>query len=112
MPVTPDDLDDTDAGLPGEEATRVVIPDAQAGARLDQALAALLPQCSRSRLQRLLKNGHVIGPDGTPVMRSAILVAEGETYLVDVPAPAPVTVEPQALPLDVVYEDADLLVVI
>ncbi len=112
MPVTPDDLDDADAGgLPGEEATRVVIPEAQGGARLDQALAALLPQCSRSRLQRLLKEGHVIGPDGSPVTRSSILVAEGEAYLVDVPAPAPVTAEPQALPLDVVYEDADLLVV-
>jgi 23S rRNA pseudouridine1911/1915/1917 synthase len=110
VPVEPDDEFDDDV-TGGAAKTGLVVTAAQHGMRLDQALSALLPQCSRSQLQRLIKEGQVTTAGGAPVTRASVTVAEGEAYLVDVPAPAPTDVEPQALPLDVVFEDADIVVV-
>jgi 23S rRNA pseudouridine1911/1915/1917 synthase len=116
VPDTPDDLDDDlDGDLVESDheggRARVVIPAAQHGTRLDQALAVALPHCSRSQLQRLVKDGRVTRPDGTPATRPSVTVADGEEFFVEVPPPAPTSVEPQALPLDVVFEDSDIIVV-
>ena len=109
MPAPPDEFDDD---LSGDGAkTGLAITAAQNGMRLDQALSALLPQCSRSQLQRFIKDGQVTRADGAAVTRASVAVTEGERYFVDVPAPVPTSVEPQELPLDVVYEDADVVVV-
>lgn len=99
----------TDVG-PAPDATTVVVGEEQAGHRLDQALSALLPQYSRSYLQRLIKDGRVSAL-GTPVTRPSHVVAVGDLLAIQVPPPEPATPEPQALPVDVVYEDADLVVV-
>jgi 23S rRNA pseudouridine1911/1915/1917 synthase len=88
----------------------IVIPEEHAGERLDHALAALLPQQSRSRIQRLIKDGHVI-VDGSSDVRASQAVAAGQKVTVDVPPAAPAQAGPQAIPLDIVYEDADLLVI-
>jgi 23S rRNA pseudouridine1911/1915/1917 synthase len=87
--------------------TQVVEP-AEAGARLDQFLARRLTW-SRARLQKLLKSGRVLvgGRARPPSYR----VREGDTVRVAVPAPAPSHLTPEALPLTIVYEDRDLLVV-
>ena len=79
--------------------------------RLDQALAVLVPDCSRSQLQRLIKGGHVLNGAGAPVTRGSAPVAEGEAYSLDIPPATPSDVEPQEIPLDIVYEDEDLVVV-
>jgi 23S rRNA pseudouridine1911/1915/1917 synthase len=88
----------------------IVIPEEHAGERLDQALAALLPQQSRSRIQRLIRDGHVV-VDGSSDVRASQAVAAGQEVTVDVPPAAPAHAGPQAIPLDIVYEDADLLVI-
>jgi 23S rRNA pseudouridine1911/1915/1917 synthase len=88
----------------------IVIPEEHAGERLDQALAALLPQQSRSRIQRLIKDGHVV-VDGSSDVRASQAVAAGQEVTVDVPLAAPAQAGPQAIPLDIVYEDADLIVI-
>ncbi|MFV0410167.1 MAG: RluA family pseudouridine synthase [Paracoccus sp. (in: a-proteobacteria)] len=81
--------------------------------RLDKALAALVPEeaaLSRSRLTRLIADGAVTGPDGvvaTPRLRPR----EGETYRIALPEPAPVETLAQDIPLNVVYEDEDLIVI-
>ena len=87
--------------------TQVVEP-AEAGARLDQFLARRLGW-SRARLQKLLKSGRVLvgGRARPPSYR----VREGDAIVVAVPAPEPSHLTPEALPLDIVYEDRDLLVV-
>jgi 23S rRNA pseudouridine1911/1915/1917 synthase len=83
----------------------------QDGARLDQALAALVPECSRSQIQRLIRDGHVIDRRGVPITRASLAVGAGDVFDLEVPAPAPSQIEPQALPLDIVFEDADIVVV-
>ena len=90
----------------------LTIPDEQSGARLDAALASLLPQQSRSQIQRLIKDGRVqIAGVRADKVKASLPVEAGQAVTIDVPPPAPAAAEPQALPLDIVYEDADVVVV-
>ncbi len=80
-----------------------------AGARLDQYLAAKLPQLSRSRLQALIRQGCVLlqGRVSKPGER----LRAGGRIAVEIPeAAAPEHVAPEAIPLAILYEDDDLLV--
>jgi 23S rRNA pseudouridine1911/1915/1917 synthase len=86
----------------------VAVDEAYDGSRLDHFLAGFVPDHSRSQLQRLIKDGHVRGP--TPSLRPSTIVRAGETYSVDLPVPATATPEPEALPLRVVFEDPDIVV--
>ncbi len=85
------------------------IPEELAGQRLDQALARMFPDYSRSRLKAWLLDGSVL-VDGAQ-WRPRDRVLGGETVVVTVSAEAAVRAEPQPMGLDVVYEDADLLVI-
>ncbi|RWR32551.1 RluA family pseudouridine synthase [Sinirhodobacter populi] len=81
--------------------------------RLDKALAALVPEeaaLSRSRLAKLIAEGAVT-KDGTPVTDQKAKVAEGEVYEIALEAPRPVETQAQDIPLTVVWEDADLIVI-
>lgn len=86
---------------------RLVVPEGRGG-RADR-FAADLSGLSRSRVQRLMAAGRVTA-DGQPVRANSI-VAPGAVLVIDVPPPEPAGIEPEAIPLDVVYEDADVLVV-
>ena len=85
------------------------IPDELAGQRLDQALARMFPDYSRSRLKAWLLDGAVL-VDGA-LWRPRDRVLGGETVVVTVTADAAVRAEPEPMALDVVHEDADLLVI-
>jgi 23S rRNA pseudouridine1911/1915/1917 synthase len=87
---------------------RVVVDEDQDGLRLDSFLTALLPGQSRSQLQRLIKEGRVTGP--VKDLRASTAVRTGQEYEVDVPAPTPSAPQPEALPLRIVFEDPDVLV--
>ena len=80
----------------------------EAGVRLDFFLAAALENTSRSAAQKLLEAGAVT-LDGKPLRKQDKTVA-GADYAVVLPEVKPVAVEARAMPLDVVWEDADLLV--
>ena len=82
----------------------------EAGERLDRFLARRLPQLSRSRLQALIRAGRV-ARDGATVAELGQRTKAGETYRVELPVPEPATPQAQAMPLAVVHEDADLIVV-
>jgi 23S rRNA pseudouridine1911/1915/1917 synthase len=85
-----------------------VDPD-NAGARLDLYLAGLLPQHSRSQIQKLVKaGGATLG--GRPAKPNAIVRA-GDVVEIEVPDPAPATPVAQDIDLPVVYQDADIIVV-
>jgi 23S rRNA pseudouridine1911/1915/1917 synthase len=84
------------------------LPGAAAGQRLDQALAAALPQYSRARLQRWIRTGAV--RLGGSAARSRDRVRGGEQVVVEAEFEADERVAPEALPLDIVYQDAQLLV--
>jgi 23S rRNA pseudouridine1911/1915/1917 synthase len=87
----------------------VKIPPAYAGKRLDQVLAALFPDFSRTRLQQWMHEGYV-WVDGNP-RRNADKAKGGERVEIRVP-PAPATDwAAQAIGLDIIYEDEHLLVI-
>ena len=85
------------------------IPDELAGQRLDQALARMFPDYSRSRLKSWLLDGSVL-IDGA-ARRPRDPVQGGESVVLNVTADAAVRAEPEPMALDVVFEDDDLLVV-
>ena len=80
-----------------------------AGKRIDAWLAAVLPDVTRSAAQRLLEEGKVTG-DGKPLAKNYKLTGT-ETLEVSLPDPEPVDVVPQSIPLDIVFEDSDVIVV-
>lgn len=80
-----------------------------AGTRIDAWLAANLEDMTRSAAQRLLEEGAVTC-HGIPVKKNSRTEAEAD-YVVELPDPEPVDVLPQDIPLDVVYEDGDVIVV-
>jgi 23S rRNA pseudouridine1911/1915/1917 synthase len=79
-----------------------------AGERLDLFLAAKVPHLSRSRLQALIRQGHVTLA-GKPA-KPGDKVRAGATVAVTEPPAEPSLLEPEDIPLDILYEDADLLV--
>jgi len=80
------------------------------GSRLDRALASLFPEHSRSFLARLIDDGRVTLA-GRAAAKPSLRVVAGDDVTIDIPPPAPTTVESQDLPLTVLYEDADLVVI-
>ncbi|MFI4895203.1 MAG: 23S rRNA pseudouridine(1911/1915/1917) synthase RluD [Steroidobacterales bacterium] len=95
--------------MPPEFQTHVLdLPSSAAGLRLDQALAAALPQYSRARLQRWIRDG-AVHANGRPV-RARDRVRGGEQLVVKAQFAAEGSVAAQPLPLDILYEDAALLV--
>ena len=79
------------------------------GERADGLLARLVPDLTRSAAQRLLERGAVL-LDGRPARKNDRLTP-GQGLTVTLPAPEPVDVLPQKIPLDIVYEDRDVVVV-
>jgi len=87
----------------------LTIPGHMGGRRLDQALAALFPEYSRARLQRWIKDGHVSVDDAQ--RRPKDVVHGGEKVALTVVLEEETRWRPQALPLDIVYEDEAVLVI-
>jgi 23S rRNA pseudouridine1911/1915/1917 synthase len=92
------------------EILETAVADEHAGWRLDRFLAAALPQLSRSRLQQLIAEG-AVAKAGAKIGDANHRVKPGEHYAVRVPPAAPAEPAAQAIPLAVVYEDADVIVV-
>ena len=87
----------------------IELSESRRGDRLDQALPDLVPGQSRTSLQRLIREGHV-EVDGRPA-RASYRIRGGEQVRVTLPPPIPSGLEAEAIPLDVLFEDDDLLVV-
>ncbi len=81
----------------------------ESGDRIDALLARRLEDCSRSAVQRLIEEGRVTR-DGLPVKKNGRAEA-GDCFVVRLPELQEVPLLPQEIPLDVVFEDADLIVV-
>lgn len=80
-----------------------------AGTRLDAFIAAHAPELTRSQAARLIEEGAVTVGSARPAKSAR--VAPGETVAVRVPAPQETVLTAQDIPLDVVYEDEDVIVV-
>ena len=82
---------------------------ADAGPRLDQYLTSRLPELSRSRIQALIKSGHV-ARNGAPG-RASDTVRAGDRLAVTIPPPVAVETLAQDIPLDVIFDDDDFIVI-
>ena len=92
-----------------DEPLRARIPQQAAGRRLDQALAEMFPDYSRSRLTAWIKSGDVLLDDAVALPRQ--IVRGGEEVVLRAQPVAEVAMLPEDIPLDVRYEDADVIVV-
>jgi len=92
-----------------EQELSAEIPPALAGQRLDQALAVLFPDYSRSRLQTWVRDGRV--QVNGEVLRPRDKVNAGDRVQLRAVAEEQVACEPQDIALDIVFEDPDLLVI-
>lgn len=90
----------------GQLTTLTVSVDGQ---RIDQYLAEAIPTLSRTEVQRLVKAGDVL-VNGASIKPSYRLTA-GEVITVNLPAPVDRSVYAEAIPLDIIYEDADLVAI-
>jgi len=93
---------------PKFQTHRLELPPEHAGRRLDQALAQLLPQYSRSRIQRWMEEG-AVQVNGLPV-RARDLVTGGETATVEARLPKETGIKAEKLPLDIVHQDAAVII--
>jgi len=83
------------------------------GQRLDRYLVSVLADFSRSQIQKLIGDGHVTvrrPPARTLEARANLQVHEGDQVVVDTPEAAPSALTAEALPLDILYQDAELAV--
>jgi 23S rRNA pseudouridine1911/1915/1917 synthase len=87
----------------------LTIPDDGESIRLDRYLASVVPGQSRSQIQRLIKEGRVRVDGGAA--KANHTVKPGEQVEIDILEPVDATPRPEALPLRIVYDDADLVVV-
>jgi 23S rRNA pseudouridine1911/1915/1917 synthase len=87
----------------------ITVPEESEGVRLDRFLASVLPEHSRSHIQRLIKDGQVLiaGRDA----KANHSVRTGQAITIDLPDPIDPAPQAEALPLPIVYQDEDLIVV-
>ena len=79
------------------------------GLRLDSCIAELVPEWSRSRARKLIDGGHVTV--NGEAARASLKVRQGDEVLILEPPPAPLDTEPEDIPLEIVHEDEELLVI-
>jgi len=87
----------------------VVPPKRTNGERVDKYLSRSLPKISRSRLQTLIEEKKVLVND-QPV-KSSYSITPGDTIILDIPEKKPLEVEPEPIPLNIVYEDARMIAI-
>jgi 23S rRNA pseudouridine1911/1915/1917 synthase len=87
-----------------------VVEPEEAGARLDRIVAAHGPELSRTRVQELIESGLVV-IDGKAAKKGSLRLRGGEVITVEAPERPPIVAEAEAIPLDVLYEDDDVMAI-
>ncbi len=96
--------------LKGEQKVELTVAEEMSGKRLDSVLAGMMPEYSRSFIQKLFENGSItVG--GDPCSEKKRKAATGDIVEITIPQPERLEVEAEDIPLDIVYEDDELLVV-
>ncbi len=92
-----------------ETERRIIVPAEFSGLRADRFLALSLPELSRSRLQELIRDGLVT--IGERPLKSSRKLNTGEIIVLRIPEPQDPEILPENIPLDILYEDDDVLIV-
>ncbi len=93
-----------------DEIREIIVGDDEAGARIDRWLAARCDDLSRSRLKALIEEGRLIC-NGAAMTDPSAKTRAGAVFSLTVPAPRAAAPVAQDIPLDILYEDADLIVI-
>jgi 23S rRNA pseudouridine1911/1915/1917 synthase len=88
---------------------RLTPAPSEVGQRLDLFITQRLPDLSRSRVQQLIREGRVT--TGGRAAKSSDRIRAGVDIGVSIPPPAPADPEPEALPLTILYDDADIVII-
>lgn len=91
------------------EVIELIAAKEDSGSRADKYISDNIAQLTRSAVQNLILQGSVLA-DGKPIAKNCKL-GGGEKLTVEIPDPQPLDAQPENIPLDIVYEDDDLLVV-
>lgn len=86
------------------------VPEDAEEIRIDKYLAQLYPQNSRSFFQKLIRSGNVT-VNQTPIIKSSHTLESGDLVRIRIPAAKSVSILPEDIPLSVLYEDEDVLIV-
>ncbi len=92
------------------ETYLIEIGEEEKGTRLDLVLSLLLPEISRSFIQKLIETGKIM-VDGKTRLSKKYKVSKGEKIEIELPEPEAVEILPEDIPLEIVYEDDEVLVV-
>lgn len=90
-------------------STRLIVKPDESRIRLDRFLVQKLPDLTRSRIKKLIEEGD-IQLNGVPA-KAGVLLNVGDMVRVSVPESRPLNVKPEAIPLSILYEDNDLIVI-
>ncbi|MBF0194517.1 MAG: RluA family pseudouridine synthase [Magnetococcales bacterium] len=93
-----------------QEIQTIHLTPEQDGLRLDKALSLASPLLSRATIQRLIKSGLVL-MDGDPVTSIAQKASNKAEYTLHIPQPEPTYIVPEKLPLKILFEDSDIIVI-
>jgi len=104
-----DDLDEERGGAGSGEEHVFLVGDGDDGRRLDLYLADKMPDISRSQLQRLIAIG-AVQINGVPA-RASSRTGRGDLILLEIPAPKPSHIAAEEIPLDILFEDRDIIVI-
>jgi 23S rRNA pseudouridine1911/1915/1917 synthase len=109
-PMADEAQDEAEAGAE-VELRSVSVPVESHGSRLDKALAGLVPEFSRTYLQQLIEAGGVL-VKGIKSVKTSLKVKAGDELTIELrPTPQSQAFKPEAMALDIVYEDSHLLVI-
>lgn len=90
---------------------QIQIEESQAGTRLDAFLAETFSDFSRSFLQKLISSQHVVLKNSSRKLKPGYKVMEDDVFTIYIPEPEPLDIQPENIPLDIRYEDSDILIV-
>ena len=108
MAEEPDGVEPDDE-LAGGEQHQIVVDDTQAGGRLDAVIAAAIPALTRAQVQRLIEEARVTVDLTVPT--KSLRVRRGHVIDISIPPPDPLELTPEPIPLNVAFEDAELIVI-
>jgi len=89
------------------ESIVIEVPEAASGRRFDQVIAEAMPDISRNAASTLIKNGNA--KIENEIKKPGHRVKAGELICVNIPFPIPASFDPEPIPIDIIYEDDDLI---
>jgi 23S rRNA pseudouridine1911/1915/1917 synthase len=103
------DAEDEGAAINQERILYFIVNDDNNGIRIDKYLTLVQADISRSFIQRLVESGNIT-VDGNPI-KVSYKVKAGNKVTVNIPAPKEALIEPENIPLDIIYEDQDIIII-